>query len=161
MHRVRASEVSSWKEDHSADCAVVLTGGPQRVREGFDLLIRGAVQKLIISGVNPQTELREMFPQWPYHGELREADVILEKNSQTTYGNAQQTLPLVEAVRCRDLILVTSRLHMYRALSTFQAAIPAQVTIYPRAVLGGDMELSSYELAFETLKSMFYSVWAY
>ena len=159
--RVRAFPPTSWTEDHTADCAVVLTGGAQRIREGFDLLIRRSVQKLIISGVNPQAELREIYPFWPYHGELRESDVILEKSSQTTWGNAQQSLALVEALRCRDVILVTSRLHMYRALSTFRAQFPVSIPIYPRAVVSGSLQPGRHEVAWEALKSIFYSVWAY
>ncbi len=159
--RVRAFPASSWTEDHSADCAVVVTGGPGRVREGFDLLIRRSVQKLIVSGVNPQAELREIFPFWAYHGELRESDVILEKTSQTTWGNAQQSLALVEALRCRDIVLVTSRLHMYRALSTFRAQFPSSIPIYPRAVVSGSYRPARHETAGEAVKSLFYSFWAY
>jgi uncharacterized SAM-binding protein YcdF (DUF218 family) len=155
------SPVTSWTEDQTADCAVVLTGGPQRVREGFDLLIRRSVQKLIISGVNPQAELRDIFPQWPFHGGLRESDVILEKHSQTTYGNAQQSLALVEALRCRDIVLITSRVHMYRALSTFRAEFPPTIPIYPRAIVAGSYAPEWGELGWEALKGVFYSFWAY
>ena len=48
---ISSTEVNSWTEELSADCAIVLTGGPQRVREGFDLLVNQRVKKLIISGV--------------------------------------------------------------------------------------------------------------
>jgi len=159
--RVTEFTANSWTEDQSADCAVVVTGGAQRIREGFDLLIRKSVQKLIISGVNPQVELRQLFPLWPFHGDLRESDVILEKRSQTTWGNAQQSLPLVEALRCRDLLLITSRLHMYRTYSTFRAEFPESISIYPRAVVPGAFEPEWHEVAGETAKSLFYSIWAY
>lgn len=161
IKRVRAFPATSWTEDHFSDCAVVVTGGPGRVREGFDLLIRRSVQKLIISGVNPKAELREIFPLWPFHGELKESDVILEKTSQTTWGNAQQSLALVEALRCRDIVLITSRLHMYRTLSTFQAQFPRSVPIYPRAIVSGSYTPARHEVAWEALKSLFYSVWAF
>ena len=159
---IRAQSVSSWSEDAVADCAVVVTGGPSRIREGFDLLSRRSVQKLIISGVHPQVELRELFPLWPYYGELREQDVVIERRSQTTYGNAVQTLPLVEALRCRDLVLVTSRLHMRRTMSMFKSEFPPGFPISPRAVLGqGNAEPGWWELSNETLKSIFYDLWAY
>ncbi len=161
MRLVREQPVSSWTEDQNADCAVVLTGGPQRVREGFDLLIRKSVQKLIISGVNPSADVRDIFPLLLFHGEVRENDIILEKHSLTTYGNAQQSLALVEALRCRDIILVTSRLHMYRALSTFREEFPSTIPIYPRSVVAGQFESDWLEVAWETFKSMFYSLWAY
>lgn len=158
---VNAASISAWETDDSADCAVVLTGGANRVREGFDLLSRGAVKKLIISGVHPQSELRDIFPQWPFYGNLDASNVILEKRSQTTYGNAQQSLALVQALRCRDIILVTSRLHMYRSLRTFKAEFPKHIQIIPHAIYGSRSDFGWVEKSFETAKSFFYSVWAY
>jgi uncharacterized SAM-binding protein YcdF (DUF218 family) len=153
--------VTIWTEDVTADCAVTLTGGPQRIREGIDLLSKKAIQKLIVSGVNPQSSLRDIFPQAPYYGDLREQDVVLERRSQTTFGNAQQTLPLVEALRCRDLVLITSRIHMRRALSTFKAEFPPHFPIIARAVPAISEPPSWDEIAWEALKSLFYSSWAY
>ena len=159
--RVMSEPISAWTEDVSADCAVVLTGGPNRIREGLDLLSRRSVQKLIISGVNPQVEFHEINALGPYYGDLKAEDVILERRSRTTYGNAQQTLALVEALRCRDLILVTSRLHMYRAKRTFLAEFPQGYPLFSRAVVAGAVKPRTEELVSEALKSLFYSWWAY
>lgn len=152
---------SSWIENHSADCAVVLTGGPYRVQEGFDLLSQKQVKKLIISGVNPKASLREIFPQWPYYGDLHETDVILEKQSMTTYGNAQQSLQLIDALNCRDIVLITSRLHMLRSYKTFRAILPESIPIYKRAVISGHYEPPLIDTFVEGLKSVFYSLWTY
>jgi uncharacterized SAM-binding protein YcdF (DUF218 family) len=159
--KILSQEITSWVEDQRADCAVVLTGGPGRVREGFDLLTQGRIRKLIISGVYPQAELRDIFPQWPYYGPMEEDDVILEKRSATTYGNAQQSLPLVEALRCRDIILVTSRLHMHRSFKIFRAVFPAEIPITSRAIVAGRAKPTNFELFVETTKAIFYSIWAY
>src|SRR4051812_28613925 len=137
MGFIEREPISAWTEDHKADCAVVLTGGPGRVREGFDLLAQGQVRKLIISGVHPKATLREIIPQWPFYGGLHEEDVVLERRSATTYGNAQQSLPLVEAMHCRSLVLVTSHLHMRRAYKTFRQVFPGEVLIEPRAISSG------------------------
>ncbi|MES2964560.1 MAG: YdcF family protein [Bdellovibrionota bacterium] len=153
--------VTAWTTDDSAECGVVLTGGPNRIREGLDLLSRRAIQKLIISGVHPQADLHEFFPQLPYYGDLKVQDVILERRSETTYGNAQQSLPLVEALHCRDLVLITSRAHMRRALLTFQAEFPRGFSIFPRTVAGANEPPTWDEVGFEAVKSLFYSVWAY
>jgi uncharacterized SAM-binding protein YcdF (DUF218 family) len=161
IRRVVQQPVSSWTEDTGADCAVVVTGGPNRIREGVDLLARKVVQKLIISGVHPQAGLRDIFALWPFYGELHDQDVILERRSRTTFGNAQQSLPLVEALRCRDLLLITSRTHMQRALKTFRAEFPATIPIIPRAVTSASVEPSWSEIGIEAFKSLFYSVWAY
>jgi len=153
--------ISAWTEDHKADCAVVLTGGPGRIREGFDLLAQGQVRKLIISGVHPRATLREIFPQWPFYGTLHEEDVVLERRSGTTYGNAQQSLPLVEAMHCRSLVLVTSQVHMRRAYKTFRQVFPQEFLISTRAVSSGYVPPRTSDVAVEAAKSLFYSLWAY
>lgn len=161
LRAVSSTTPNSWFEDSQADCAVVLTGGANRLREGLDLLYGNRVRKLIIAGVNPKVTLREIFPVLPYFGNLRETDVILERRSGTTYGNAQQTLPLVEALRCRDVLLITSTLHMYRAFRTFRGVYPNEITIIPRATVGGRLYAEWYDLFTEASKSMFYALWAY
>jgi uncharacterized SAM-binding protein YcdF (DUF218 family) len=158
---IMAQPINAWTDDVTADCAVVVTGGPNRIREGLDLLYRRSVLKLIISGVHPQAEFREIFPVWPYYGEIKEHDVILERRSRTTYGNAQQSLALVEALRCRDLVLITSRSHMRRTLLTFRAEFPSGFPLITRAVPSTSFDPSWHELLVETMKSVFYSVWAY
>ena len=161
MQLIANQPLTSWAEDQSADCGIVLTGGPNRIREGLELLSRRAVLKLIISGVNPQTELRQIFSQMPYFGDFNEKDVILERRSRTTFGNAQQSNPLVEALRCRDVILITSRAHMYRAMRTFRAEFPPSITILARAVASQTAEPSQSEIVLEAAKSLFYGLWAY
>jgi uncharacterized SAM-binding protein YcdF (DUF218 family) len=150
--RVRSMTFTGWDRDIQADCAVVLTGGPNRVREGLDLLAQGQIKKLILAGVNPRSSLREIFPQLPFYGSIHEDDVVLEKRSLTTYGNVQQTLALVEALKCRDLAVVTSRTHMYRAMRTFRAAFPHDYPFVEHAVLSGSLDVDWDEVALEPLK---------
>ncbi len=159
--KILSQNLNSWTEDPVADCAVVLTGGPNRIREGFDLLSHRSVQKLVISGVNPATDLKEIFPLWAFYPEIREQDVVLERRSRSTFGNAQQSLPILQALRCRDVILVTARIHMYRSLRTFHSEFPTSLKILPRAVVGSSFDPNPYDLGLEIIKSIFYSVWAY
>lgn len=158
---IQAEPINSWTEDPQADCAVVLTGGPGRLREGFSLLSRKLIKKLIISGVRQDAELREIFPLWPIYGPMSEEDVVLEKRSTTTYGNAQQTLPLVEALNCRTLVLVTSKVHMPRAYRTFKKTFPKDFPIYKHSLPLAPQEMRWLDLTNEILKSFFYSLWAY
>lgn len=118
-YRLRFQKVSSWMEDSKGDCAVVLTGGPGRVREGFDLLQRGDVRKLIISGVNPDVRLLDIFPQRPFYPSVQTFNVILESHSRTTFGNLNHSIPLLEKLGCVDVLLVTSQVHMPRAHRLF------------------------------------------
>lgn len=158
---VLATAPTAWTDDVHADCAVALTGGSGRLREALDLLYRGAVKKLIVSGVHPKVQWRELVPQVPLLGDLKEEDVVLEKRSTTTYGNAVQTLPLVEALHCHSLVVVTSTLHMSRALRTFRSVFPSDFHLQPYAVVSGSLRASWMDLLEESGKSLFYSVWAY
>lgn len=160
-YKIYPQKLDSWTVIQPADCALVLTGGPNRVREGFDLLENKKIKKLIVSGVYSNARLREIMPLWPFYKNLDEKDVILERRSETTYGNAQQSLPIIEALNCRDILLVTSSTHMYRALKTFQAHFPSNIQIYPHPVVGVNYYPKFYETALEAIKSFFYSFWAY
>jgi len=160
-HIIITEKPTAWTQDHKADCAVVLTGGRGRVREGFDLLSQKMIRKLILSGVNPKSRLREIFPQWTFYGPLQKDDVILERRSRTTYGNAQQSLPLVEALHCRNLILITSSLHMYRARKIFTSVFPIDFPIYGRAIQAQSFRPRWFDVFIETTKTIFYSLWAY
>ncbi len=157
LKNVRTEKVTAWTEDSVADCAVVLTGSRGRVKDGLALLSRGSIRKLVISGVYEKANLRDIYPEWPYYGDLNPDDVILEKYSKTTFGNALQTYTLVDAFKCKDMILITSQTHMYRAYKTFKANFPDGFNIIKRSVLGGDT-FEEYE---EAIKSLFYSVWTY
>ncbi len=161
LEEVKKEPIQSWSKDQAADCAVVLTGGPGRVREGFDLLANQKIKKLIISGVHSNVQLHELMPLWPVYGALNENDIVLEKRSETTFGNAQQSLAIVEALKCRDILLVTSRLHMHRSYQTFRVTFPDGIYIHPHSVVSGRYETSVLETLNEALKSLFYALWAY
>ena len=153
--------ITAWDEDYKADCAVVLTGGAGRIREGLDLLSRGSVQKLIISGVHSKAVLEDIFPQWPFYGNLNKEDVILDKLSRSTYENARQTRKWVQKLKCRNLLLVTSHLHIYRAERVFRKLFPTDYPIHTVAVAPQSSRILVESYIMETFKSLFYSIWAY
>lgn len=161
IYDLKTLPIGAWELDPMADCAVTLTGGSNRLREGLDLLSRKQIRKLIVAGVVPTASLREIFPLWPYQGGVSEADVILERRSTTTFGNAQQTLPIVEALGCRDVILITSSFHLPRAVKTFVSNYPSEIKVIPYSVLSGKAEADHFDLLLEVVKSVFYSLWAY
>lgn len=160
-HSIREEDISSWSEAEPADCAVVLTGGPGRIREGVALLQREQVRTLIISGVHPDALLQDLLTPWEALWGIPEAQIVLEKNARTTYGNAAQSLPLVEALRCRDLFIVTSQFHMFRAFKTFKAQFPKEIQLRKYAIPSSRSESSWMGYWTEVLKSVFYSIWAY
>ena len=158
---VISTNSTAWSQSKEADCGIVLTGGPGRIREGMDLLANRNIKKLIISGVNPNSEIKEIFPLWVFYPEVDEKDVILEKRSETTFGNATQSLPLTEILSCQDVILITSALHMYRSKRTFFKVFPKIIDLKTHALVRFAESDSIEERLQETLKSLFYSIWAY
>ena len=161
LQLIRTEYSSTPREKISVDCGVVLTGSAGRIREGFDLLEQGQIQKLIISGVNQQTTLKDLLPLWPFYPKVQDETVFLEKRSETTYGNAVQSLPVVQALQCRDVVLITSELHMYRAYQTFRPVYPDSLFIYKHGVLSHRGRFSFLDEFVEVIKSLFYRPWAY
>ena len=161
LQLVRSEFYVGPSERVSVDCGVVLTGSAGRIREGFDLLEQGQIQKLIISGVHSQTTLNDLMPLWPYYPKVQDETVFLEKRSETTYGNAVQSLPVVQALHCRDIVLITSELHMYRAYQTFRPVYPENIPIYKHPVLSHRGRFLFLDEFIEVTKSLFYRPWAY
>ena len=142
-----------------SDCGVVLTGSAGRIREAFEVLALGKIKKLIISGVYKDTKLHEIFPHLPYYPEIKSENIILEKISGSTQENAVQSLALVEKNQCRNILLITSELHMYRARRIFNSYFPETIVINTFAVASPSKEDKFYDEALETFKSLFFSVW--
>tara|TARA_B100001248_G_C27395256_1_gene465131 strand:+ start:935 stop:1477 length:543 start_codon:yes stop_codon:yes gene_type:complete len=159
--KVTSTPMQSWVDGSKGDCAVVLTGGSGRIQEGMALLNQNRVKKLIISGVNPSSLLSQIFPPIAFYGQVHVEDIILEKKSKTTYGNAQQSIAILGALKCQSVILITSRLHMHRAFRVFREHMPADIQLVARAIYSEKEEDSLMDLGTETLKSLFYNIWAY
>jgi uncharacterized SAM-binding protein YcdF (DUF218 family) len=142
----------------SADCGVVLTGAPGRLREGFELLAQKRIKKLIASGVYKDARMIEIFPYSGYYPEVSLDDIYLEKRSETTFGNARHSMSLVEGLRCRDIILITSQIHMHRAYSIFKIVYPDAMTIKKLTLPNSKSESGLSGLAIEVVKSLFYYI---
>lgn len=145
----------------ASDCGVVLTGAPGRLREGFEILAQRKIKKLIISGVYKDTKLSEIFPLLPYYPEINAEDIILEKVSGSTFENAIHSLGAVEGLKCRNIILITSQLHMYRAHRTFKFNFPKNFSITEYPVINATREDGIFDENFETFKSLFYSIMSF
>ncbi len=159
--KILKTEVSSWTNSGNADCAVVLTGSKGRIQKGIDLLWQKRVKKVIISGVYKDSSLIDILPRLSEYVGIDKNDIILEKYSQTTFGNAIQSLALVEAFRCQSIFLVTSRLHMYRAHTIFKQHFPEEISITKYAVHSSSYPQKFWPVFVEVIKSLFYSIWAY
>lgn len=107
-----------------ADGIVVLTGGPNRVATGVELLEAGRAERLLISGVNPGSPVSDIASAAGASEALFACCVDVGPTAADTEGNALETAAWVAERGYARLIVVTSDYHMPRALLELQAAMP-------------------------------------
>ena len=156
---IQAEPVTIWEKNiPAADCGVVLTGATGRIREGFDLLHQSLIGKLIVSGVYSEASINDIFPYLAYYPEVDVSRIILDKRSLTTYGNARFSLNIVEVEHCRDILLITSQIHMQRAYKIFRYVFPETINIKKVALNNTKSESSNLDLGLEVIKSYSYYI---
>ena len=111
---------------------VALTGGDARLDAAVSLFEKGVGQRLLISGVNPQTTKAEL-KKLASGGHRFDCCADLGYAAEDTYGNAREAAAWARFHHYGKLLIVTARYHMPRSLSEFQAAMP-DVTIMPYPV---------------------------
>lgn len=118
--------------DTPADGIVVLTGGAERLNVALDLLKRGEAQRLLITGVHPETGPADLSENSIGSAELFACCIDLGRSARNTRGNAQEAAEWAHERTYTQLIIVTADYHMPRALLEFRAAMPGSVLIaYP------------------------------
>ncbi len=121
---VREARSFSPAEDTSADGIVVLTGGPNRVATGVELLEGERGARLLISGVNPGSPVSDIASAAGASEALFACCVDVGPTAADTEGNAVETAAWAREQGYDQLIVVTSDYHMPRALLELQAAMP-------------------------------------
>lgn len=126
------------KLTQKAEAIVVLTGGASRIVDAMELLASGYGQKLLISGVNPNTTRAELVKSNPDFERLFDCCITLGHRAQNTIGNAFEAARWVKDNRFKSVILVTSGWHMPRALMETEKELPG-VKLIPHAVISEKM----------------------
>lgn len=137
--------------DLVADGIVVLTGGRDRVQGAIELLEEGRAQRLLISGVHPQTRAQDIQRVTDTDSALFRCCVDLGFKASTTVGNARETADWARYRGFKSLIVVTSAYHMPRSLAELGQAIP-DVTLIPFPVKRTDLNLDTWYAHPRTLK---------
>jgi uncharacterized SAM-binding protein YcdF (DUF218 family) len=123
------------KEDiRKADVIVVLSGGIdkgrflsqaswQRMVRGVQLYLEGKAKKILFSGGIPKkigVAEAAVMAQEAKRLHIPAEDILVEKRSQTTHEKAVEVKKITEALRWKNLILVTSYCKMKRSLMAFE-----------------------------------------
>lgn len=121
------------------EAIVVLTGGSLRVNYGFELLEKGKAQKLFISGVAKDADLKSLLDAHHASAELRRqlkagsVEIALGYIADSTRGNAEETAQWIADEKIDSFRLVTANYHVPRSIIEFRRLMPG-VTIVPDPV---------------------------
>jgi len=137
---MQASEVAPTR---NADGIVVLTGSAFRIGDALELLAAGRGQRLLITGVNPQTRSQEISRLVPEHQRWFKCCVDLDHSALNTVGNAVETRRWAQAKGFHSLIVVTSNFHMPRAMAEIGHELPG-VTLVPYPVVSDRVRIEAW-----------------
>ena len=121
---------------------VALTGGDARLDAAVTLFEEGVGQRLLISGVNPQTT-KAILKKLAHGGPRFDCCADLGYAAEDTYGNAREAGAWARFHHYRTILIVTARYHMPRSLSEFQAAMP-DMAIVPYPVDSVSIDLNGW-----------------
>ena len=113
---------------------VILTGGPDRIAEGLQLLADGFGQRILITGVHGRTSREDLERSHGIDRQAASCCIDLDWQALNTRGNAQEAARWARANGYTDLILVTSSWHVPRATEEMRQAMP-EAHITPHAVV--------------------------
>jgi len=119
--------------------AVYTGGGGVRIAAGMALFSEGAGDRLLISGVHPDTSRLRVFKLWKGAPELFECCVDLGREALSTDGNAVELSHWAEKHAFSNIVIVTSDYHMPRALVVSRTQMP-DVAIQPYVVASGYLD---------------------
>lgn len=114
----------------TADAAIVLTGGTNRLNAGLDILAQKRTSDLLISGVHKDVETQDLMKLWGKTKDAPPCCITLGHEADNTIGNAQEAKKWITHIQAKTIFLITSNYHMPRSLVEFHHLLP-DVKIIP------------------------------
>lgn len=126
------------------DAIVVLTGGSNRIDEGFNLLDKKLANKIFISGVYQGIDTKQLLNRWK-KAEQHNLDccVTLGFKAKNTIQNVKETEEWLKAENYKSIYLVTSNYHMPRALLEFNKRLKG-INIHPYPIIPKTVDMNSW-----------------
>jgi uncharacterized SAM-binding protein YcdF (DUF218 family) len=112
-----------------ADAILVLTGGENRIAEGYRAWREGKAAHLFILGTGKEATMERILPGSPDLAPAERERLHLEGWSENTMENAFSAKSAAVQHGFARVILVTSRYHLARAHLALRASLPAGVSI--------------------------------
>ncbi|WP_425410769.1 YdcF family protein [Hyphococcus sp.] len=123
-----------------ADAVAVFTGGGgARITAAMKIFSGGTGDRLLISGVHPETSRARLSDLWAGDHERFDCCVDLGHEALSTEGNAGELSVWAGRHRYNNIILVTSDYHIPRAMTVTRAKMK-DANITPYAVASGYLD---------------------
>lgn len=121
----RVQQSTPARTPAAAEGIVALTGAGanQRIAAAVGLLEDGLGERVLVSGVNPETSREDVRTLSRAARRLYDCCVDLGFQAADTVGNARETLEWAHAMRYRSLIVVTADYHIPRAMLELRAVM--------------------------------------
>jgi len=117
------------------DAIIVLTGGPDRINTGLDLLAAKQAEYLFISGVNTDVSVNKLLSLWRKDNqEAPPCCVVLGHVARNTLENAAEARDWIKENNVGSARLLTADYHMPRAKLAFELVMP-QMDIYTHPII--------------------------
>jgi len=119
-----------------------------RLMQAIDLYKKGKIKKIFISGgsgnlfYNEKKEA-DILKAFLINISVPDSDIIIENKSKNTYENALFSAKILKQKKSKNLLLITSSLHIYRAKKCFEK-VGLKVDIFPA-------DYYNEELSFESI----------
>lgn len=136
------------------DGIVVLTGGQARIQAAAELLRSGRAQRLLISGVNENTNRADLLLLSGLPKDTFSCCVDLGYQARNTAGNASEARAWAAMHDFNRLIIVTSAYHMPRSLMELGRVMPG-ITLVPYTVMPDILRARRWWLHQTTTKVLF------
>ncbi|MFD2880322.1 YdcF family protein [Paenibacillus rhizoplanae] len=102
-----------------ADVIIILSGGEGRVEQGVKLFQEGYAPQLLLSNSQEITGPAGDMRQTALSLGIREDAILTEDAAESTYQNAQFTLPIMKQKGFKSAIVVSSDFHIRRVKFIF------------------------------------------
>ncbi len=136
------------------DAVIVYTGGGgKRISSAMALFAGGAGERMLISGVHPETTRANMASLWEGDSDLFECCVDLGREARSTIGNASEAAKWAAAHNANRIVLVTSDYHMPRAYAETRAKMPG-AAITPYVVPSGYLDENGRPLSLDAWEQL-------
>ncbi len=123
-----------------SDGIVVYTGGGgARITAAMSVFARGGGERLLISGVHPDTSLDRLSELWDGAPELFACCIDLGREARSTKGNALEAAKWARANRFKGVLLVTSDYHMPRSILESKTEF-GDIEVTPYVVASGYLD---------------------